>query len=367
MRSKLSWVTFIPLTLVACFCKTARYFLPEGAVFGLTDLQMDYFFLAAVVLIFLLSLLFCLIDRRISTYYLPHRNIPAGIIGIAAALIFAGQGADGIFRIISSGSFDALSVIDSVLLLLTAVVFVILGLTHSLRNGAKRFVLLNIIPALFFAERMIACFVSFTTISLKLADVSKLACYVFATLFFFNYAVALSLTKTKNAVKSCFIFGFPTVASMLVYGAAKLIFDPDVQSLVNNAEALEMILISAYVLAFLIELTIYIPDKDDVIVVEDEEAQKPEESVGGFVVKITDEEAHDKETASSYLATADTDDFLYQEVKNDEDADAAVSNDVEGYLTTTDEDNEYDDRPADYESKLDRIDKLILEISEKSD
>ena len=369
MKSKISWAAFIPLTLAACFCKFARFILPEGAVFGLNNLQMDYCFIAAVALIFLFSLLFCLIDNRISPYYLPHRNIPAGIIGLATALILAGEGADRIIRSFSSGSIEVLKIIDSILLVLSAIVFIVLGLNHSLRNkGAKRFAIFNIMPALLFAERMIACFVSFTTISIRLADVPKLACYVFATLFFFNYAVALSLTKAKNAVKSCFIFGFPAAASMLVYGIIKLIFEPDTAAIVNNAEPLEMALIGAYILAFLIELTIYVPDKDSVVIVEDDAADDaPKGNVEGFVVGTNNDAQQDAETPSSYLTTADTSDFLYQETEEVESGEGVNPNDTEGYLTSATNEDELDDRPADYESKLDRIDKLILEISEKSD
>lgn len=339
-------------------------------MFGLTDLYMDYLFIGAIVLIFLFSALFCLIDRRISTYYLPHRNFPAGVIGIAAALVLAGDGADSIYRAVTSGSFDALELIDSVLLILSAIIFVVLGLTHSLRSASgKRFVLFTVIPALFLAERVISCFVGFTTISIRLADVPKLACYIFAVMFFFNYAVTLSLTKTKNAVKSCFIFGFPAAASMLVYGIVKLIFDPDVVSLVNNAEALEMVLLGAYILAFLIELTVFVRDKDSVVVLEDDEdeAPEPQENVGGFVVGMKDGDDRGSDVDSSYLSTADTEDYIYRETQNDNETEAADPNDLEGYLTTATQEDGLDDRPSDYESRLDRIDKLILEISEKSD
>ena len=40
---------------------------------------------------------------------------------------------------------------------------------------------------------------------------------------------------------------------------------------------------------------------------------------------------------------------------------------IEYTNTASVQEDEFDDRPADYESKLDKIDKLILEISEQSD
>ena len=369
MRSKLSWVTFIPLTLVACFFKIAKYIMPQGAVFGLSDLVMDYISLGAIVLILLFSLLFCAIDKKISTYYLPRRNFVAGVIALALALIFAGEGANGIYHIIATGDVVALKLIDSILLLISAVIFVVLGLTNLLRErDNKQFVLFGIVPALFFAERMIACFVDFTTISLRLADVPKIACYIFATLFFFNYAVTLSLTKTKNAVKSCFIFGFPATAALLIYGISKLVFEPDTQILVNNAEPLEMVLTAAYILSFLIELTMFVRDKDSVQIVDDDYEELPDkENIGGGLsVEYTEDEDEEPGDEEEYFASTDTSDYLYQ---SDPDRDVMIKP-VEGddeYLTQATDESVPDDRPVDYVSKIDNIDKLILEITEKTD
>ncbi len=368
MRSKLSWAAFIPLTLVAFFFKIARYIMPEGSAFGLSNLVMDYISLGAIVLILLFSLLFCAIDKKISAYYLPRRNFAAGVIGLALALIFAGEGANGVYRIIATGDVVVLKLIDSILLLVSAVVFVVLGLTHSLRErDNKQFVLFSIVPAILFAERMIACFVDFTTISLKLADVPKIACYIFATLFFFNYAVTLSLTKTKNAVKSCFIFGFPATASMLIYGISKLVFEPDTHVIVNNAEALEMILIAAYILAFLIELTMYVRDKDSVKIIEDDEELPAQEDIGdGITAERTADKDRQTGDDSSYFAATDTSDYLYRAAP-DRDVTVGTDDDNEDYLTQATDESVPDDRPADYVSKIDKIDKLILEITEKTD
>ena len=367
MRSKLSWAAFIPLTLVACFFKAARYILPQGAVFGLSDLVMDYICLGAIVLIMLFSLLFCAVDKKIAAYYLPRRNFAAGVIGLALALLLAGEGANGIYRIISTGEITVLRMIDSVLLLISAVVFIVLGLKHLVKErDHKQFVLFIVIPALLFAERMIGCFVEFTTISIKLADVPKIACYILAALFFFNYAVVLSLTKTKNALKSCFIFGFPAVTALLVYGVTKLAFEPDTQILVNNAEPLEMVLIGLYILAFLIELTANVRDKDSIKIVDNEEEPAQEEIGDGTSVVLPKAEDQDTDREDSYFAATDTSDYLYQTAP-DREVPVTPTEESSDYLTEATDESVPDDRPVDYVSKIDNIDKLILEITEKTD
>ena len=54
MKSKLSWITFIPLALLGCFLKLVQGFLPEGTVLGLSNLILEYLFLGCVALILIL-------------------------------------------------------------------------------------------------------------------------------------------------------------------------------------------------------------------------------------------------------------------------------------------------------------------------
>ena len=369
MRSKLTWIPFILLTLVAVFCMMAQGLLEEGTVLGLSNLYLNYAFIGSVVLIFLFALILCLSDKRISPYYLPRRNYVAGIVGILLALVLAADGADQFIRIVSSGTLDVLKIIEAVLLLASSVVFVVLGLTHSFKGAdGKPTSLISIVPALMCAVRMVTCFVDFTTISLRTADVPRMACYIFATLFFFNYSVTLSLTKAKNAVKSCFIFGFPAAAALIGYSAYHLSFELDLLDPVANIRPAEMAFMAIYILAFLVEMTIFIPDRDHIRIIEEddepEEIEEDDEDRDGFIVNRSDNPADD-EPESSYLTTADTSDYLYHEVAQDSTPHTeSTVPDMDNYLTEVDQ--ETHDRPVDYESRLDEIDRLILEISENN-
>ena len=377
MRSKLSWIFFVPFALIGCFLKLAQGFLPEGMLFGFSDLMLEYGYLAAVALIFLLSLPFCLSDKKISKYYLPHRNVPAGIIGMILAVVCAADGANIMFHVISSGQIEVLRLIEVVLLLLSAVVFVTYGLNHSFRNReSKQFTLFLAIPALLFSIRMILCFVSFTTISIRLADVASLICYVFTTLFFFNYAIVMSRIKAKNAVRNCILYGLPAVAATIPCGIYKLLFQFDYEYVLNNISSLELILLGCYILAFLIELTAFVKKADDVVVVTEDDLIQPvptEEQVDGFLVNADVEDEKDVEADPTYRNTSDTEGYLYQEEiapGDDPQLNEAAVKDAESFLTEMQDPAELDDeddRPKDYESRLDDIDKLILEISEQSD
>ena len=376
MKSKLCWASFVPLTLIAVFLKLSQAMFPDGTMLGLSSLMLDYLFIAVIVLILLFSALFCLLDKKISPYYLPHRNPAAGIIGMLIALLFAADGAGILFRLFGSGTVDALGIAEAVLLLLSAVVFVTMGLTHSFKAGeSKRFALFNVMPALLCAVRMVAVFVQFTTISIRLADVPMLVCYIFATLFFFNYAVALSLTKAKNAVKSCFVFGFPAVASLLTCGGCTLLFRFDTQDIFANLGAAEMLLVALYIFAFLIELTAFVPDNDSIELVSeaDDGIARVPVNADGFVVGTNDEDERDAHSDADYISRADTRSYLYRESPRNATEPYGYSGDSSDnadYLTDiykSQNDNDNPENPRSYAERMDEIDKLILDISSKSD
>lgn len=374
MKTKLAWIPFVPLFLAAGFLKLAQGFMPDGGLLGLSALQLDYCYLGACALIFLFTLLFAVLDKKIAQYYLPHKNFPAGLTGILLSLLLAADGGFTIFQVFSSGKISVLEILGAVLSLLSAVVFIVLGLNHSFRyKEGKNLSLINVIPAVFCGVRMILSFVQFTTISIRLADVSSLICYVFATLFFFNYAVVLSLIKTKNALKSCFVFGLPAVAAMIPYGIYHLVFRFDSEFILKNAQPLEMLLFGLYILFVLIEITRFVRSKEEITLIEEEEApvvNVADEKVEGFIASNTDEDENDSVEDTSYLENRDTEDFLYEDkdqVDDNSEVNEETNNDVENYLTEVQEVTEDDDRPKNYEERLDDIDKLILDITSKTD
>lgn len=379
MRSKLSWIPFVPLFLAAGFFKLAQQLLPQGSVFGLTALQMEYCYIGAAVLILLFALLFVAVDKKISPYYVPHKNVPAGLIGFLLSVLLAADGGLTAFQIFNSGTISVVQFLGAVLALLSAVVFVVFSLNHIFRRKeGKNLSLLNAVPAVFCGVRMILVFIQFTTISIKLADVSALICYVFATLFFYHYAVVLSLIKNKSSLKSCFVFGLPAVAIMIPYGVYHLWFRFDSLTILNNAQPLEMLLFGLYILSILIEITAFAKDKEHVTVIEKDEepASDPaDEKVDGFIASNISEDQNDSQENTEYRESSDTEGYLYQDTHNSNDKPADplqeydhLNPDAEGYLTEIQEESdETDDRPKDYESRLDDIDKLILDISRKSE
>ena len=382
MTSKLSWILFVPFTAAAIYIRLAQSMSADGGVFGLSGMMLDYVVIGCVAAVFLFALIMCLADRRIAQYYIPHRNIPAGILGITLAVVCAADSANRIYLDLTSGNVEALEIAEAVLLMLAAIVFIVMGLTHSFTNReSKHFALFNVMPALLCAVRLVRCFVDFTTISITLADVTLLVTYIFATLFFFNYAVTISLAKAKHAVKSCFIFGFPAAAALLSYGAGALASGFDTTDIFGNATAVEIVLMGLYILAFIIELTIFVKDKDHVIIrTEDEpepeiEEEDPETSEAFVVTGLDMEE--DPNADRPYLTDEEVEGYLYQVVeksdtdREDDIAAEATQSDPGDFITNVVKAHSYTDkdkktkRPRTaYTDEIDEIDQLIIDITE---
>ena len=387
MTSKLSWIPFIPLTLAAVFFKLAQGMLAQGSVFGLSNLILDYIVIGCAVAVFLGALILTVMDRKVSQYYQPHRNIAAGVFGLILAVLCAADGANRIYLAISAGEGDTLNMIEAVLLLLTAVVFIVMGLTHSFVNrDTKHFSLFNVMPALLCAIRLVRCFISFTTISIRSADVLLLICYVFSTLFFFNLAVTISLTEAKHAVKSCFIFGFPAVTILLAYSLYSFTAKFDVHEIFSNAVMAELLVMALYILSFLVELTMFIKDRDHVVIKTGEEDDAPvdeqeEREADNYLVTGMDDENR-FEPDTRYLMSDEFDGYLIRETENPEnetpEEERVNQSDSTGYITEESDPHEgktpyaammeekaaAEKAAAGYDERLDEIDKLILELTE---
>ncbi|MBQ6152834.1 MAG: hypothetical protein IJJ15_03725 [Ruminococcus sp.] len=389
MTSKLSWIFFIPFTLAAIALKVVQLFIvPEDGVYllGLKAIQLDYIALGCIVAVFLFALIFSLVDRKISPYYIPNKNVGAGIFALLSALIVAADGAYQLFIAFTSSDFKVLTMIEIVFAVLSAIALVVLGLSHFMsKSESKKLGLVFVLPAFFFALRLINSFVKITTISVVTADVTVLAVYIFMTMFWFNFAVMLSMTEAKHAVKSTLIYGFPAVAAGLVYGIFDLMKDFTFSEPFMMIPPVEALLFACYVLFVLIEITTKVRTREQVNIrglkanrekedQEDLENNPPEENIEGFVIGAQVEDP-DELTPSDYYASTDTEGYLYQEFKKDPEAPPQtdippLDESSADYIIEKTEDAYADEdkkkgTPS-YMSRLDEIDKLILEITEEN-
>ena len=427
MTCKLSWITFIPFTLLAIASKViSLFYLDENGLYmGLNSLTLSYVAIACSVIVLLFCVIFSLTDKKTAPVYVIKQNIPAGIFGLILSVFLACDGANRAFIAFKSATYSFIEISDIVLTVLCAVVFVVLSLNHLVGNGGvKGISVFYLVPAIWSAFRLVACFLDFTTISIMVADVTILACYIFATLFLFNYAMIIALMKGKSPVRSAFIYGMPAVTILLSYGVYEIIntlrYSSSAFSMFESIEIFELALIGLYILSFIIEMSLFVKNKNEIEFIDEDvediyedvndpdadiinalgnsvtNGNKPDESVEGVVrygfnsdhLAIDDEvfievaqasmnsfnnDKNDMDMRSFIYGTAPSDDDYVMPVspKNEDDEDEEEVIDEADDVFITDEDGTYFEEHEEIEikeevidEKLDRIDKLILEITE---
>lgn len=420
MTSKLSWIAFVPFTLAAIAIKVIQLFFmgTDGTFYGLSSLTLSYIAIGCALAVLLFAIIFCIVDRKIAPIYLINKNAFSGIFGILLAVSLACDGANRAFNVVRSAELSFFEIADIVMTVLCAIVFVVMGLNNFVGNGGVRgLAVFYLVPALWSAFRLVKCFLEFTTVSITVTDVTILACYIFVTLFLFNYAMIVSIMKGKSPVKMAYIYGLPAVTVMLSYSCYTLCDAIYFRSLTfnvfNEIESIELALLALYIFAFVVELSINVRRKDEIELVEEDDSaldgaeyseinsaqagvanpaiynNEPEinvEDITADNLSANDDVYIEIAQASvdsteDYISDVDTSDFVYGAPPSDDDFVLPVDSDTDtteyehhagedADLYITKEDSTYDDEEetlsvADVVSSMDRIDKLILEISEE--
>ncbi|MBQ8538936.1 MAG: hypothetical protein IJ433_04730 [Ruminococcus sp.] len=421
MTSKLSWITFVPFTLAAIGIKIIQLFFlePGGTFFGFNSLMLSYLAIACAVLTMLFAVIFCAFDKKTAQVYVINKNFVAGTAGLLLAVSMACEGANRAFYAFRSMGVEFFEITDILLTIVSAIVFVVLGLNHFVGNGGvKGLSVFYLVPAIWSAFRLVNCFLAFTTVSIAVTDVTILACYIFTTMFLFNYATIVALMKGKSPVRAAYIYGLPAVTMLLSYSIYALVgsyyYRNSAFNLFSDLPSIELFLLAIYILSFVVEMSANVKRKDEIELIEvnesDEEydkindpdsdivdtlsnsmkyGNKPDDTVRKVLREVNNEEflAEDDQVfievaqasmneTDDYTSDVDVSDFIYGQAPEDSDfvmpsADndgnlyETHTEDVEHYITKAD--SAYDDDEELNEPKkfsMDRIDQLILEISE---
>ncbi len=421
MASKLSWIAFVPFTLAAIAIKIIQIFFmgEDGTFYGLSNLMLSYLAIGCAVAVLLFAVIFCLCDRKIAPVYLINRNIICGVMGILLAVCMACDGANRAFFAFRTMTIGKFEIVDIVMTVLCAVVFVVLGLNHFVGNGGvKGLAVFYIVPALWSALRLVTSFLTFTTVSIAVSDVTILACYILITLFLFNYAMIIAMMRGKSPVKSTFIYGLPSVTILLshsVYELSKAVAAKNASfDIFSNLQTVELLLLAIYILSFVLEMSACVKRKDEIKLIEEEvegeyndvedpdadilntvtnsvlNGNKPDQAVRNALREGENEDFLSEDdqvfievaqtslnNTEEYLKDVDTSEFIYGQAPSDDDLIMPVETDDTPYVVQADDsvdlyitkaDSTYDEEEMksfdNEEISMDRIDRLILEISE---
>lgn len=365
MKSKLSWIPFIPIVFAAVFLRVYQVlFVDSGVDKGfLNSGAISLIFVGSIILLVILLAVLCAADKKTSPEYKVGRNIFAGIFAMLAGVLLLTD-AFMLFKGMAESGNALVAVINGIFTVLGGVMIFVIGLSSLTgKNFTKKVPFLMLFPAIWSAARLIITFLSYTTISVNAKDMSDLVYMVFTTLFLYNASMVYIGLKSKNPVKACFLYGLPAVAVVFAYTGAwvsSTIYSGQTVEFLSNVKIFEYLALALFIIFFLIELTARAQEKAASAVTETEDAA---------LETAAQPEIHENQRQS--LSETEQDPETLQAQKIMEEVEAAEKKDepIEyvGYYDRKDTDKKEKNGSdlSDYASKLDDIDRLILEISSK--
>lgn len=276
MKIKLSWIPFIPITLLSVFLRAYQVvYVNSGVDQGFLNNETIWVIYAAMIaLLFVVLAIFTAADRKTSGFYDISKNFFAGIFSFIAGIALIGGCAQEVISVLN-GSLGAAVLVDALFSVLAGAAFIIMGVSSlSGKIKGKKLKVLMLFPPVWGCIRLIYTFMNYTKSSIHSFDMTNVIFMAFGTLFLFNVAMIYAGVKTRNPVKAVFLYGMPMIAVTLTYCAAiavtKIVTDGEIVDILaqNQGMGLEGItlvqffFVSLFALFFLIELTSKAKKKD---------------------------------------------------------------------------------------------------------
>lgn len=368
MKSKLSWIPFIPIVFAAVFLRVYQVlFVDSGVDKGFLDSNViSLIFVGSIILLFVLLAILNAADKKTSPEYQVGKNIFAGIFAMLSGVLLLTDVSTIVMNLSVSTNVFA-SVIDAAFTVLGGIMIFIMGLSSLTgKNITKKVPFLMLFPTVWSCARLIITFLSYTTISVNSIDMSDLVYMVFTTLFLFNASMLYINLQGKNPVKACFLYGLPAVAVIFAYAGAlisSLVHSGQSVDFLSNIRMFEFLALALYMIFFLVELTAGAKEKTPEQTADAAAPEAPE------LALETEMPGLDNERQSMMHTPADPETEQAQKIMDEVEAAQrkVEDSDYVGYYDRKKSDKKEKNNAgvSDYASTLDDIDRLILEISSR--
>ncbi len=370
MKVKASWGAFVPVLVGAVLLHSYHIFFLGGdeitqALYGDYSLLINrstepelIVILAAVL--FVLSLLFSLLDRKTSSYCEIKSSPLSGIFLIISGLLLGVDSSVNILNVFGSegaaGSAFALNILG----IATALLFAIVGMGLLMGfNISKKIRIFMIIPTLWSAVEMVSVFISHRKEAPSFAFFDVFA-WVFMTLFLFHYSMVLCGIEIKNPVKSSFVYGLTFIYFGVVYVISSISSSIqelgyfDVTALVKTLLVVSLTLFALFSLMKLSSKMITKKKAEELSEAVEEEFDSEEEDV------------EDDQTPEAAFGVGSTKYVTAEFEKIRLEKAAKKAKERTGTIPSVIIDEEADEEDEEPMSTLDKIDALIMELSDEN-
>ena len=266
MRSKLSWITFIPFTLAASPLMVMN-------VLGIheTGNVLPYVASGVLLLMFIINIVFCVIDKKTSPAYLLSRNVPLAVVSVIAAGLITSRSALTIIIPLREGNFNALYLALSTFGFLCAMCLIFCAVSHLQgRNFLPRMGLAFLAMSIWGGLTLINQFLDNRYVSVVQIDPMRLFCVCFIMIYFFKLPMIISTVEGKNPVKAMYLYGFSAASFGIAIGV-RTIMNIIVNGLDYSEDVLSFSLmaIGIYAILFNVEITRFSRTNEEQILVYD--------------------------------------------------------------------------------------------------
>ncbi len=373
MKSKLCWIPFIPLTLVSVVIKVLQIF---SIGFSPNDNFASYACISAVLLMFVINIVFVALDKQTSPVYILSKNVPAAVFAVLAAAMIASKSALIMILGLQNNTFNFFVFAMTLFGMLTSICLVIIALAHLQgRNFLPRMGMLFLSMPVWGGLTLINEFLNNRTVSVYSVNPLSLFCYAFTMIYLFKLAMVIATIKGKNPVKSMFLYGLPLAAIGITVGVYN-IFTIAVSGIdySENVIAFAFFALALYIISLNVEISkknhtteeqLLKFDLDDFDMeqnvygaYQDNTVVTPEEQTGDYDYDYSS--ASDE--AENYVTAADdeyTDDYDYEYGYGDE-------KDAENLVVAPDVEGEEDDVIYVEKDKVETFEEQIVSSNEEA-
>ena len=370
MKYKKMWFTLIPTILLMLITKVYQIYAEQtgNSIFGNDNIIASYVTIGLVFVQFIILFIMSVTDKKTASVYNYKKNTFAGSMCLFSAVALIVDVCCYLPSILIYKNYTSTTLLNIILSCVAAFGLFLLSWTHiSGKKPPSTVSLLMLTVPLWCVVKLFTALTENSASSVVMTDVLDLFIYLFLSLYLLSATSIISMLNQKNYVKEIVLFGIPLVSVLVTYDVqivTKLILNGYTSGYyMEIIKACELTLFALYAVAFMLEISKYSKNKDEVRIIESqEEILELNEEIRNQKQKSFEKlQAKERKNGNLYI----THDSSFQSIDTKDSGyfptGATYGKYVEDYPVVSGSDE--NDKGFTTEEKISNVDRLILEIT----
>lgn len=363
MKYKKMWFTLIPTILLMLITKVYQIYTEQtgNSIFGNDNIIASYVTIGLVFVQFIILFIMSVTDKKTASVYNYKKNTFAGSMCLFSAVALIVDVCCYLPSILIYKNYTSTTLLNIILSCVAAFGLFLLSWTHiSGKKPPSTVSLLMLTVPLWCVVKLFTALTENSASSVVMTDVLDLFIYLFLSLYLLSATSIISMLNQKNYVKEIVLFGIPLVSVLVTYDVqivTKLILNGYTSGYyMEIIKACELTLFALYAVAFMLEISKYSKNKDEVRIIESQEEIRNQK-----LKNFEKLQAKERKNGNLYI----THDSSFQSIDTRDSGyfptGATYGKYVEDYPVVSGSDE--NDKEFTTEEKISNVDRLILEIT----